>query len=199
MAELLTIDALVCRRNERALFLPISTRVASGDCIELRGPNGAGKTTLLRTLAGLHKQFSGHFSGVRGLYQGHRAALDELLSPLELLRWYGALQGGPPADEQIREALDQVGMQAQGLTPCAQLSQGQQRRVGMARWLLQDARLWLLDEPYTSLDPAGQRLLDELLAAHCANGGAVLAATHQPLVQSTKRVLELAVVGGVSG
>jgi len=187
----LNVDQLICKRDERALFEPLSMDVAAGDCVEVLGPNGAGKTTLLRTLAGLHTQYEGSYACADFLYQGHRAGLDELLTARELLQWYGAMSGAVPDDQNIRAALQRVDMAPYALTECARLSQGQQRRVCMARWLLHPARLWLLDEPYTSLDKAGQALLNQLLAEHCAEGGAVLAATHVPLTVGNPRVLEV--------
>ena len=188
---MLHLRELSCLREERALFEPISLDVQAGDCVEVLGPNGAGKTTLLRTLAGLHTQFSGTFECSDFLYQGHRVALDELMNPLENLRWYGALDGQSYGDRELRDVLQEVGMVSKALTPCQQLSQGQQRRVSMARWRLSAAKLWLLDEPYTSLDQAGQTLLNTVLAHHCSTGGAVLAATHTPLTVGQSKALHI--------
>ena len=162
-----------------------------GDCVEVLGPNGAGKTTLLRTLAGLHTQYEGDFSCDEFLYQGHRVGLDELLSPLENLQWFAAMVGDVPSEARLHEVLQRVDMAGYAMTECLRLSQGQQRRVGMARWLLHPARLWLLDEPYTSLDRDGQILLNELLAEHCDGGGVVLAATHVPLTVGNPRALDV--------
>ena len=178
---MLDLRDLVCKRDERALFKPVSLSADEGDCIELLGPNGAGKTTMLRTLAGLHGQYDGTFMCTDFIYQGHRIGLDELMTPLENLAWYGALEGARWRDVQLADALARVGMADLALTPCQRLSQGQQRRVAMARWLLSRAQTWLLDEPYTSLDRAGQDLLNAVLAEHCAQGGVVLAATHVSL------------------
>lgn len=188
---MLNIDHLICKRDERALFEPVSLRVDPGDCVEVLGPNGAGKTTLLRTLAGLHTQYSGSYACAAFLYQGHRTGLDELLTPREVLQWYGAMQGALPDDAKIRAALQRVDMATYALTECLRLSQGQQRRVCMARWLLHPAQLWLLDEPYTSLDKDGQALLNQLLAEHCSQGGVVLAATHVPLTVGNQKVLQV--------
>ena len=76
-----------------------------------------------------------------------------------------------------------MGLSGYADTACGELSAGQLRRVALARLTLQPARVWLLDEPYTALDPLGQTLLDELLLGHAARGGTVLCATHQPLPQ----------------
>lgn len=182
---------LVCRRDQRRLFAPLSLTAQAGDCVEVLGPNGAGKTTLLRTLAGLHTQFEGEFSCRDFIYQGHRAGLDELLTPLENLAWHGALEGVAYSESELQAALAKVDMVRLAMNTCGTLSQGQQRRVTMARWLLSSAKLWLLDEPYTSLDKAGQTLLNEVLAQHCEAGGIVVAATHVPLTVGARKVLEV--------
>ena len=185
---MLVFDQLSCKRDERALFVPLSDEIRAGECVALTGPNGAGKTTLLRTLAGIHTQFDGAFSAAEFLYSGHRVALDDLLTPVENLRWYAALNGDALSDAELREALVRVDMLALAMTPCQRFSQGQLRRVGMARWLLSKARLWLLDEPLTSLDRAGQALLNEIIAAHIDAGGAVFCATHAPLTVTSREI-----------
>lgn len=188
---LLSLNQLVCTREEQPLFEPLTMQLVAGHCVELLGPNGAGKTTLLRTLAGLYSQFEGAYDCPDFLFQGHPMGLDELMSPLENLAWFAGLEGHTFTDERAADLLREVGMINFALTPCQQLSQGQQRRVTMARWLLSDAKLWLLDEPYTSLDKDGQVLLNALLSRHCDNGGAVLAATHMPLQVVDKGELPL--------
>jgi len=188
---MLNFSELVCRRDERKLFAPVSLRADPGDCIEVLGPNGAGKTTMLRTLAGLHSQFDGSFACQEFLFQGHRLGLDELMTPLENLGWYGDLEGIQLAEAALSDALGKVAMARHAFIACQRLSQGQQRRVCMARWLLSGADVWLLDEPYTSLDQAGQQLLNDVLRAHCDKGGIVFAATHIPLRMGTTRTLEI--------
>lgn len=195
---MLTLKELVCTREERPLFEPLSTVLAAGDCVELLGPNGAGKTTLLRSLAGLYTQYEGTFECTEFLFQGHHTGLDELMTPLENLAWFGGLEGHVITADAAADALREVGMFAYAMTPCQQLSQGQQRRVTMARWLLSDTKLWLLDEPYTSLDKDGQMLLNTILARHCDAGGAALAATHMPLSVDRKHELILSPVESVA-
>jgi heme exporter protein A len=164
------------------LFDNLDLDIGLGDVIELSGPNGSGKTTLLRCLAGLTGDFDGHIERTGALrYVGHRGGLNPQLSPLENLKWYAAIEGADADDEVLSGLLTRVGLPGYELTPCQHLSAGQQRRAALARLGLDNAALWLLDEPYTALDDAGCALVRELLEHHRAGGGAALCATHQPL------------------
>ena len=181
MSLKISLSALASQRDGREIFKPLSFNSTEPTALEITGANGAGKTTLLRTLAGIHGQFSGEFVLPRALYQGHRAGLDELMTVVDNLHWFARVRGLQLSDDVLREALARVDMYKYAFMPVGQLSQGQQRRVGMARWLLSDAQVWLLDEPLAALDPSGQRLLVELLMSHIEAGGAVLYTTHVEL------------------
>lgn len=197
---MIELSEIVSRRGERALFAPVSGHVKAGQYVEVVGPNGAGKTTLLRTLVGLHSQYSGEVQ-VAGelddaglIYQGHTLGLDELLTPLENLRWFAALESLTPSLDEVSRLLQGVGVHEYAMTPLQRLSQGQRRRVAMARWQQSTAKLWVLDEPLTALDTAGQALLVDMITRHCAAGGAVVCATHSPLpmqaVDTTEWLIE---------
>jgi heme exporter protein A len=165
--------------------------VSPGDYIEVMGANGAGKSTLLRTLAGLHSQYTGDYEAKSFLYQGHRLGLDGLLSPLENLAWFAALEGQQVDNDSLLNALEATGVLVKAFASCNTLSAGQQRRAAMARWLVSERTLWLLDEPLTALDVSAQTLLRHILAEHCANGGAVVCATHSPIEVTNKVTVTL--------
>ena len=184
MSELALAD-FVAMRGGRRLFAPLTAGYDRGQCVALLAPNGAGKTTMVRTLVGLHQQYEGSFRIGQLGYQGHRLGLDELLTPIENLRWSGALRGLVPEDRTIRQVLDRVGVLALAQAPIGRLSQGQQRRVALARLLISGAPLWVLDEPMTALDDAGQALLNQLLNEHCQGGGIALCSTHQAIAATT--------------
>ena len=188
---MLTLNALSCERDGQALFLPLDLEVESGDFIELRGANGSGKSTLLRTLAGLHSQHSGRYRTNPFLYHGHRLGLDGLLSPLENLSWFADMEGLEIHRDALLEALETTGVLSKAFALCNTLSAGQQRRTAMARWLVSQKALWLLDEPVTALDTDAQALLQSILTEHCASGGAVVCATHSPVDVADKVTVTL--------
>ena len=188
---LLSVNALSCERGGRRLFSPLTLSVLPGDYVELIGANGSGKSTLLRTLAGLHSQFTGEYLSQDVLYQGHRLGLDGLLTPLENLAWFAGLEDQTLDHETTLNALQRAGVLTKACSLCSAMSAGQQRRVAMARWLLSVRKLWLLDEPLTALDASAQDLLRDVIAEHCANGGAVICATHNAIAIDGKSELVL--------
>jgi len=189
---LLRARSLTCERDGRLLFARLDLTIAAGDVVELRGPNGSGKTTLLRCLAGLTADYEGDVDRPLPLaYCGHRGGLKGELTPLENLAWYAALAGVEADVRSLRDALDAMGLEGYALTPCQQLSAGQQRRVALARLHFSAAPLWLLDEPLTSLDDDGCALVRELLDAHRRAGGGAICATHTALAVPGARTQSL--------
>lgn len=184
---------LQCERDDRILFRGLDFSIVPGTVTRVEGPNGAGKTTLLRILAGLNDHFSGEllWLGERWqsqreaflrnlLYLGHRPGIKPLLTPLENLRALTAVRR-PVSDQAMKQALDGTGLQGYYDVPCRNLSAGQQRRVALARLLIADEPLWLLDEPFTALDRHGVAGLEQLLLDHAASGGAAVVTTHHEL------------------
>lgn len=170
------------------LFAELQITLSAGECLQVIGPNGSGKSTLLRCAAGLFPDYDGTIETTRLLYLGHKPGISGLLSAEENLRWYDGLAGRASS---VSEALERVGMAGYERVVCQRMSAGQQRRVGLARLLICNAPLWLLDEPLTALDEAGQGLITGLISDHLATGGGALCATHQPLAISPARTLDL--------
>lgn len=163
--------------------------------MEVRGPNGSGKTTLLRCIAGLFTEECGRVdiaTDERPLYLGHKPGLSPMLTPLENLRWILTLRGREHRREDCLSALREVGLTGSHLVPCRSLSAGQQRRAALARLKAGSAPLWLLDEPFASLDASGRDLVRSLVRTQCDDGGAVICATHEDLGVAGARRLELA-------
>jgi heme exporter protein A len=191
---LLTADSLDCRRGERLLIRGLQLALEPGRIVWLRGSNGRGKTSLLRVLAGLSPPAAGQLrwagrpwkeardDAARGsLYLAHANALNGDLTASEALTFLARVHGQQADAAHIGEALRGLQIGGRHDVPVRTLSQGQRRRVALARLLLAPRKpLWLLDEPYDALDAEGCALLDAVLAGHARNGGAVLLTSHQP-------------------
>lgn len=163
-------------RGERVLFRDVSLEVAAGDALVLRGANGAGKTTLLRILAGLTRPEAGRVTRLAPHHwAGHRDGLKPHETPREHLKLWAQAWGSA---EKIDALLADMGLARAGDVAARYLSAGQRRRTALARLLLEDRPVWLLDEPYTALDAEGRELVDRLVAGHRIKGGAVIAAIH---------------------
>jgi heme exporter protein A len=195
----LSATDLACRRGGRDVFAGVSFSVASGESLTIRGRNGAGKSSLLRMVVGLVRVAGGRLSleggdpelgvGEQAHYLGHLDALKPSLSVEENLRFWSAFLGATVSD--LSEPLRTVGLDALADLPAAYLSAGQRRRLSIARLLAVKRSLWLLDEPTSTLDTAAQRRLGEIMQAHLAGGGLILAATHGPLELDGARELNL--------
>lgn len=193
VAAALSVTGFGCQRAGDVLFEALNLTVQPGQCLALLGPNGSGKTTLLRALAGLFADYQGTVVAPNVAYLGHKAGVPRLLGVLDGLRWYQRLLGH---NQPLEPALAAVGLTGYEAVAAGDLSAGQLRRVALVRLQMQRAALWLLDEPYTALDPDGQALVDTLIAEHCQNGGAVIAATHQPLGVGPTEPLHTLVIEG---
>ena len=183
---------LTCQRGERTLFTGLSFTLSAGELLQVAGPNGSGKTSLLKLLCGLSPPLEGTVNWqnapARGedfrhnlLYIGHQNAVKEDLSALENLRIATDFAGEPLNDAQALAALARMGLAGREHLPAKVLSQGQKRRVTLARLLVSRAPLWILDEPLTALDVRAVELIQLRLAEHLAQQGMVVLTTHQPL------------------
>ena len=179
---LLNARGLTCIVAGQRLFTALDLAVLPGDLVEVRGPNGCGKSTLLRCLAGLYHPEAGRVErSAPFTYLGHRAGLSADMTPLENLRWFAGIDGVRVEPATLDEAMDRVGLGAARFDHCGMLSAGQQRRAALARLLVGQATVWLLDEPLTALDDAGSALTRGFIDEHRAGGGAAVCATHRSL------------------
>lgn len=188
LPSLAAID-LACRRGDRILFKGLQFEVKPGQVVWLRGANGRGKTSLLRLLAGLSTPEAGQVSWAgtptQRVYVAHANALKEDLTVLESLRFLARLHGRADSDAALGEALSLFGMASRRDALVRTLSQGQHRRVALARLALDVApSLWILDEPFDALDTEGIHTLNTLLTQHAARGGSVVLTSHQALTLS---------------
>jgi heme exporter protein A len=191
---LLEVRQLHLWRGERHLLNGLGFELAPGQALQLLWPNGTGKTSLLRCIAGFLHAEEGQIlwrgKSIRGdrdafhrdlAYLGHEPALKGDLTALENLRYSLGLRCRVNAG-QLQEALRGAGLaHLDPQLPVRSYSAGQRRRVALARLSLWGARLWLLDEPASNLDAAGQQVLADFLVRHLVAGGAVMLATHQAL------------------
>lgn len=189
---MLNIANLECVRGDRQLFSDLNFTMDTGSLLHVHGPNGSGKTTLLRAIAGLVLPETGeiqwHGKSTRKLgdefnrellYLGHHDGLKFELTGFENLRIFAKLSGFNISERQVEVALKTMGLAHCVELPVKLLSQGQKKRVALARLLLQRSRLWILDEPFVALDVAAVSMLLDMIKNHVADGGMVILTTHQ--------------------
>ncbi len=191
---MLEISDLACARGDHRLLSGLSFSLSEGELLQVEGVNGSGKTSLLRTLCGFMVPEAGvvrwRGEDIRDLredyhaemvYLGHLNAIKDELNALENLHINAGLAGCALDDRQAIAALRRMGLRGRETLPVKVLSQGQSRRVALARLLVGNAALWILDEPLTALDVGAVGLMQELIGEHLANKGMVIYTTHQPL------------------
>ena len=191
---MLAAHQLAFARAGRAVFHGIDIDLAPGQAIALTGPNGSGKSTLLRVLAGLLVPLAGAVTWqgrpVRGgdpdygravAYLGHHNGLDADMSAIEQLVYAARLAGHRVTPEAARTALADAGLARMADARLRTLSQGQRRRIALARLTLTPRPLWLLDEPLAALDAPAADHFRTRLDAHLAAGGMAVIALHGPL------------------
>ena len=200
---MLEVTNLECARGDRSLFRHLGFALEPGRLLHVTGANGSGKTTLLRTLCGLTRPAAGEVrwggEDIRALgddyrrilaYVGHSHGIQAELTPPENLRAAAGLAGG--ADESRIEAiLERLALLPYHDFPAKILSQGQQRRLALARLALLSRPLWILDEPLSALDARSVALTMEILTEHLAGGGLAVLTSHQDLTVEIRTLVTL--------
>ncbi len=201
--------SLRCSRGERRLFTDLNVRVQRGSLLAVVGENGSGKTSLLRIFSSLLPPEHGsvlwegqdihqlkELYSVQLTYIGHLNGIKDDLTPLENLTSSMSLAGEPCSHAGAKEALEAIGLKRPiHHLPSKVLSQGQKRRVALAKLWLSTRPVWLLDEPFTSLDQAAIGVVTQRLHAHLQRGGLAVVVTHQEVTLPTEVVQRLRLTG----
>jgi len=188
MSKLIVSD-LTCQRGYNELFSNISFELNSGEILKISGANGSGKTSLLKILAGLNSAESGSLSinnNKAGSYEyqsdifylGHLPALSLELHCKENLDYLAQLNISSN-NHKLDDALTNVGLKNFEYEYAANLSAGQKRRVVLSALFITQAKVWLLDEPFTALDTDGINVVETQITKHCDDGGICVLTTHQ--------------------
>ncbi len=190
-------------RGDRLLFSEIDLRLEAGGLLNVRGPNGSGKSSLLRMLCGLVLPEAGEITwqdqNIRNnedyfrslTYLGHLNGIKEELSGIENLRITCGLAGFDIDEDTAFGALERIGLEGREHLPAKVLSQGQRRRVMLARLLVAETPLWILDEPLVALDTDAIGFMRSLFELHLEKGGMMILTTHQELeiaAQTTREI-----------
>jgi heme exporter protein A len=175
--RLLSLDGISCVRGGRLLFENLSLELGPGGAAVVTGPNGIGKSSLIRIAAGLLRAAAGTVERpVPAAIADEAAALDSRLTLGQALAFWARIDGVQP-----EAGMEPMGIAHLASVPVRMLSTGQRKRAALARVVASAAPLWLLDEPANGLDEDGRERLSALIGDHRRRGGAVLAASHQPL------------------
>jgi len=197
----LIVNDLSCQRGYNELFSNLSFELSPGEILRISGANGSGKTSLLRIIAGISSGESGNVTFNNNpagsiayqsdvFYLGHLPALSPELHCKENLDYLTQLNVSNTG-HLVDEALANVGLKHYKYEYAANLSAGQKRRVVLAALFVTQAKIWLLDEPFTALDAGGIKSLENQITKHCENGGLCILTTHQDSKLPNLRMLAL--------
>lgn len=197
------VKNVVCAYSNRILFSPITFNLFSGNLLYIKGNNGVGKTTLLRTFSGLSKPLFGQILWCAEniftsqcypkhlFYLGHKNYVKSSLSLYENLKW-SATNDQKPTRHQVETAIEKVGLEPYLHQFAAALSSGQRQRLALANlFLRRQSSLWILDEPFSSLDASGIELVLTALHEHLGAGGMAILTSHQLIDKNDIKYIEL--------
>lgn len=202
MSALLKTRELSCVKDDHTLFEGLDLSLSTGQILLVEGKNGSGKTSLLRILTGLSLADSGdvlwqgrsinevgpeYYEQVN--YVGHHDGIKRDLTCLENLRLVQAM--GKPLPIELDDALDKVNLYRYGDNFVATLSAGQKRRLALARLIVTEATLWIMDEPFTSLDKASMAMFQQMFEQHLDKGGIIVMTSHHDIEMPDSDVVRL--------
>jgi len=202
MSALLQTRDLSCVKDDHTLFAELNIDLQAGQILLVEGKNGSGKTSLLRILTGLSLPESGevlwqghpisevgadYYEQVN--YVGHHDGIKRDLTCLENLRLVQAM--GKPLPIDLDNALEKVNLYKFGENFVATLSAGQKRRLAMARLVVTEAMLWIMDEPFTSLDKASMAMFQKMFELHLEQGGVIVMTSHHDIEMPNSDVVRL--------
>ena len=193
---MLSVTDLTLERYFEPVFQPVSITLRAGKLLLITGDNGSGKTTLVRLLAGILQPSQGsiELDATDKLYVGHLLGIKDDLSVVENIDFMRQFIG--TTKDATAKLVKSVGLRRVAAQPARTLSAGQRKRCALARLLLSDARLWLLDEPYSNLDRQGMTMLDGMLHRHLESGGACALTTHGSLRPEGFELQECELISG---
>lgn len=176
------------------LFRDLEFIANEGDIIQIEGPNGAGKSTLLKILCGVFDEFEGEVEWDLEdypLYLGHRPGINDYLTVAENLSWLASLHDQSLDQTRIKQILEKVDLRGCADVPGSNLSEGQRKRISLARFYAFTNKVWILDEPFSAIDASGIESFEHLIQSHANGGGLILLTSHQPLQLNNVRQLTL--------
>ena len=181
--HILNLKGISVEKNDVCILEDINLEIKQGDFLNIYGSNGAGKTTLLKLLSGLTEPSAGEIKFNNDDYidkvfiLGHKNGIKLNLTVLENLQFISNDQD----IKKIKSIIEKYELTSKMNILTKYLSHGQQKRVALMKAMINDYDIWLLDEPYSGLDQAGEEILDKILINHIKNSGAVVITNHKEI------------------
>ena len=181
--HILNLKGISVEKNDVCLLEDINLEIKQGDFLNIYGSNGAGKTTLLKLLSGLTEPTAGEIKFNNDDFMdkvfilGHKNGIKLNLTVLENLQFISNNQD----IKKIKSIIEKYELTSKMNILTKYLSHGQQKRVALMKAMINDYDIWLLDEPYSGLDQAGEEILDKILVNHIKNSGAVVITNHKEI------------------